>query len=239
MKLGSTLLNMVFSRMCDACGSPVDEVSPGSLCWACREKIHLVQLPFCNTCGDPVAGAVTGTFDCTWCHTHRPAFDWARSAVRYDSVVRTVLRNLKYHDGLWVVPELTNWLEALWHTCPPEIQEADWITAVPLYPSRERMRTYNQAAVLAAALAKRMKRPFRSRVLWRCRPTPTQTRLTAAQRLHNVKGVFFVPFHRRVAGAKVVVVDDVMTTGATVNECARTLKAAGAASVMVLTAARG
>ena len=209
------------------------------LCWDCQAGLQWVQLPFCNCCGDPVAGMISDAYDCTWCRKITPSFAWARSAVRYSGMAKTCLRRFKYDHALWMQPVLVDWLVALWKTCPPEVAQADVITPVPLYGRRQRERGFNQSALLAAGLAKRMGIRFRSNLLCRFRKSGTQTRLTAAQRLHNVRGVFSVPWPHRVRGQRVVLVDDVMTTGATVNECARTLRAAGAASVMVLTVARG
>lgn len=232
------LLDMLFSRTCEGCGSAMDE-EPGTICWDCRVRAQTIRLPFCDHCGDPVAGAVTGLFECAWCRKTRPAFDWARSAVRYDGVVQACLRDFKYNHGTWVLDNLTDWLVALWNAAPSSIRFADRMTSVPLHPARERERGYNQSSLLAKSLAERVGIPFRDRLLWRKRHTPSQTHLTAAQRANNVKGVFTVPWPGRVRGARIVLVDDVMTTGATVHECARALKAAGAETVMVLTVARG
>jgi len=211
----------------------------GSLCWDCRATVKVVQLPFCERCGDPVAGAVTGLFECAGCRKINPSFDWARSAVRYEDVAKACLRRFKYNEGMWLLDDLADWLWALWQACPPSVQTANVVTCVPLHPKRERERGYNQAALLGRCLATHIGIPFQERLLWRTRATPTQTHLTVAQRAHNVKGVFTVPWPGRVRGARVLLVDDVMTTGATVNECARALKAAHADSVMVLTVARG
>ena len=232
------LLDMLFSRTCEGCGASMAE-EPGSICWDCRADVKTVQVPFCERCGDPVAGEVSGPFECAGCHKLEPAVAWARSAVRYDGVAKACLRRFKYNAGVWLLDDLTGWLLALWRTCPDSVRTADFITGVPLHLKRERERGYNQAALLGEGLARRIGIPFRSRVLWRRQATGSQTHLTAAQRVHNVRGVFSVPRASQVCGAKIVLVDDVMTTGATVNECARALKAAGAASVMVLTVARG
>lgn len=236
--MSPALLDMLYSRSCEGCGmSMTDEA--GCLCWDCQTQVRLVQVPFCDRCGDPVPGLVSDVFECAWCRKAEPAFDWARSAVRYDGAVRHLIWNLKYNTGLWVLDTLAEWLVALWKNAPPSLQQADWMTAVPLYARRQRERGYNQAALLAQRLARLVGIRFRGGVLRRSRSTVSQTRLTAAQRLHNVRGVFSVPWPRRVQGARIVLVDDVMTTGATVNECARALRAAGAAAVMVLTVARG
>lgn len=231
-------LDLLFSKACEGCGASLAGEA-GALCWDCQSQVRVVRLPFCERCGDPVPGEVGGPYDCAWCRKTPPAFDWARSAVRFDGVARDCLHRFKYHAGLWLLDDLADWLVALWKTCPADAQTADGVAAVPLYPRRERERGYNQSALLAERLARRVGIPFRRGLLRRLRPTATQTRLTAAQRVHNVKGVFSAPWPRRVAGARIVLVDDVMTTGATVNECARTLKAAGAEAVMVLTVARG
>lgn len=229
---------MIFPRACEGCQKPMT-AEPGYLCWDCQIQVRMIHVPYCECCGDPIPGEVGGPFVCTSCHQSPPAFDWARSAVRYDGLARRCLCRFKYQQGLWLLDLLTNWLVALWRTCPPDCAETDWITAVPLYPRRERERGFNQAALLAANLAAQVGRPFLPRALRRRRPTPTQTRLTASQRLHNVQGAFSVASPRRVREARIVLVDDVMTTGATVNECARALKAAGAAAVRVLTVGRG
>lgn len=232
------LLDMLFSRTCEGCGAAIVE-EPGALCWDCQAGVKMVQVPYCDRCGDPVAGMIGGPYECTGCRRMPPAFDWARSAVRYEGVAQNCLRRFKYHAGTWLLDDLVAWLVALWRTCPRDMRQADFAVPVPLYPKRERERGFNQSALLAEQLARRIGIPFRRRLLWRVKPTETQTHLTAAQRAHNVKGVFSVPWPRGLRGARVVLVDDVMTTGATVNECARALKAAGAAAVLVLTVARG
>ena len=211
----------------------------GCLCWDCQTQVKTVQVPFCERCGDPIAGMVTNTYECAWCRKTSPSFDWARSAVRYDGVAQNCLRRFKYHAGLWMLDDLVGWLMALWRACPAEIRSAQAIVPVPLYPRRQRERGFNQSSLLASRLAERVGIPFIGGMLCRMRPTPSQTRLTAAQRVHNVRGVFSVPWPRRLEGMRIVLLDDVMTTGATVNECSRVLRAAGAASVMVLTVARG
>ena len=232
------MLDLIFSRACEGCGAAMGEEA-GGLCWDCQTEVKPVRIPFCERCGDPVAGAVQGPFECAWCRKVDPAFAWARSAVRYEGVAKACLRRFKYNAGVWLLDDLVQWLVALWRVCPATAREATVVTGVPLYPKRQRERGYNQASLLAARLAQRIGIPFQDGLLGRRRATETQTHLTAAQRVHNVRGVFSVPWAHRVHGARIVLVDDVMTTGATVNECARALQAAGAASVMVLTVARG
>jgi ComF family protein len=145
---------------------------------------------------------------------------------------------MKYRSGLWLIPDLTSLLEACvrsWYR--PE--DLDAVVAVPLHPTRFRSRGFNQAAILAARLARRLGVSFHGRWLRRIRLTQSQTHLTAEDRAPNVRGAFDVVQPLAVLDQKILVVDDVMTTGATVGEVSRVLKQAGAASVWVATVARG
>ena len=197
-----------------------------------------VEPPFCDLCGDPVAGSVEHDFICYACSAERPAFDGARSAARYDGVVGEALRQLKYEKALWLAPDLA---ELLQHCLHAEYQEGDFdlVVPVPLYHVRQRERGYNQSAVLARELAARIHCRSAAGTLQRIRPTATQTNLTAPQRLSNVRNAFQSRRGKQLAGRRVLLVDDVMTTGATVNACSKALKEGGAASVHVLTVARG
>jgi ComF family protein len=208
------------------------------LCWDCLSDMPKVEPPFCACCGDPVAGDIQHDYTCFACARETPAFDRARSAVRYEGAVGSSLRALKYENALWVVQDLANLLFACVQAEYPG-QPFDFIAAVPLYPPRRRERGFNQSAVLGSALARRLRIPFREGLVRRIRPTVTQTGLTAPQRTANVCGAFRVGLFARPAGRKILLVDDVMTTGATVNACAKALKKGDAASVHVVTVARG
>ena len=233
-----TLADLLYPRACAGCGRPVHGPD-AALCPDCRLRVPAVSLPYCDICGDPVAGDVPGAYTCTWCRRTKPAFAWARSAVRYAGPVRPCIRNLKYHAGFWSLPEIEQWLAALWPTCPADARTADAIVPVPLHWTRRIRRTYNQATLVSGVLSRLSGIPVRPLWLWRLRRTGTQTHLTAAQRARNVSGVFGVPSRRAVRGRRIILVDDVMTTGATLNECARALRAAGAEAVMAITVARG
>ena len=230
-------LDMLYPRSCIGCGV----VSPEAfrhICWDCWSDASHVEPPFCNLCGDPVAGAIDHDFICYACSAEKPAFDGARSVARYDGVVGEALRQLKYGKALWLAPDmsvlLTHCLNAEYPT-----QKFDLIVPVPLHHVRRRARGFNQSAVLAYELGRRIKCPSRPGVLRRIRPTTTQTNLTAPQRLSNVRNAFISRRAKWLAGRRVLLVDDVMTTGATVNACAKALKKGGAASVHVITVARG
>ena len=175
---------------------------------------------------------------CAGCTARPPAFERARSVARFRGVLRTVLHDFKYRGATWLSRDLAVLLRVCY-----EIYFAranlDTVTYVPLYPARERERSYNQARLLAQGLAAACPSLVLKTCLRRVRPTPSQTNLTAGERLANVKATFSTQASQNMAGRRILLVDDVMTTGATVNECARVLKQAGAALVGVLTVGRG
>lgn len=233
----SSVLDMIYPRNCISCGCSSPEPFR-HLCWDCYADATRVEPPFCRQCGDPVAGDVQHDYICYACSRKAPRFEWARSAVRYEGGLGEALRALKYDAALWLVDDLV----AVLHACVRaeySDREFDWVVPVPLFPTRRRSRGFNQSALLARALAKRMGIRFRERCVRRVRPTATQTGLTAPQRAANVSRAFRSGFFVRPTGRKILLVDDVMTTGATVDACAAALKAGGAESVCVVTVARG
>ncbi len=231
------MLDLVFPRMCAVCGGDVGE-EPGHLCWDCLAQLPLIGAPYCAWCGDPVDGRVDQAYTCMYCGRNPPFFERARSAIRYRGVVRELLRDFKYHHAFWLKKDLVRILASC-VTLDFSLDEVDVVASVPLYPPRERERAYNQAFLLAEGLAKELHKPLLKGGLRRIRPTATQTHLTARDRATNVRGAFGLRGAHRLEGRKVLLVDDVMTTGATVNECARTLKEGGAQCVFVVTVARG
>jgi ComF family protein len=175
---------------------------------------------------------------CSVCEAARPCFDKARAAGRFHGVLREQLHQFKYARALWLKHDLTDLLfGCLMAQFTPE--NVDVVVPVPLHPVRLRERSYNQAALLSQALAQRMGRRFDARSLARIRKTDSQTQFDAAHRRMNILGAFDVVRPEWVRGRCVLLIDDVMTTGATLNECARVLKKAGVRTVWGLTVARG
>jgi ComF family protein len=230
-------LDMLYPRNCIGCGVAAPEPFH-YICWDCWSDCSHVEAPFCKVCGDPVAGSVDHDFTCFSCSAERPAFEGARSAARYDGVVGEALRQLKYEKGLWLAPDMA---ELLMRCMKAEYSDKkfDLVIPVPLHHVRRRERGYNQSAVLAAELGRKMGCRSVPGMLRRIRATTTQTNLTAPRRLSNVKNAFESRRAKGLAGRCVLLVDDVMTTGATVNACAKALIKGGARSVHVLTVARG
>lgn len=237
MPLLPALLDLVYPRTCHGCGRPAGDVLR-YICWECLTRLQLVVDPFCSVCGDPVEGEVDHVFACAWCEGHRPAFDQARSALRFRGSLPHVVHAFKYQRGCYLVPDLVGFLDACVRTHYARVS-FDAVTYVPLYPLRERERTYNQSCLLAEGLGARLGIPLGRGCLERVRPTETQTGLSAADRRRNVRHAFRVRHTDWVDGRRLLLVDDVMTTGSTVDEVSRVLRDAGAASVHVVTVARG
>jgi ComF family protein len=232
-----SLVDLLYPRHCIGCRSSALETFR-YICWDCWADAVRIEAPFCDRCGDPVAGAVEHGFVCYSCSADKPAFDRARSAARYDGVMAEALRQLKYEKALWLAPDVAKLL----YTCIQAEYAGltfDLLVPVPLHHVRRRERGYNQSAVLARELGRLMRRPVRAGTVRRVRPTATQTNLTAKERLSNIVGAFQHRREKQLAGQHVLLIDDVMTTGATVNACAKALRQGGAASVHVITAARG
>jgi ComF family protein len=231
------VLDVMYPRACAACGAP-----PGDLgryvCWDCRAALQVVAEPFCRVCGDPVEGMVEHAFTCGACARETPRFDMARSAVRYRGPAAAILQAFKYGQTPCLAADLAPLLAACVGAHFRRVG-FDAVTYVPLYPARERERTYNQAWLLARGLAAAMGTGPAAKCLRRVRPTPSQTGFSAPQRRANVRGAFAAVHPEWIEGRTLLLVDDVMTTGATVGECAGVLKDAGAAGVYVATVARG
>ncbi len=239
MKAGKweNLINLVYPRNCYACGKELPETLR-FLCWDCLANTQKVEPPFCAICGDPVAGDISHDYICHWCAQKKPKFEMARSTFRYDGIIAQLLQDLKYHNHTWLADDFA---ELIMHTAYAEfpMRNIDFICAVPLHPSKFRSRGFNQSALIAKKLSKKTEIPFLRFAIQRILPTSTQTNLTAIQREANIRRAFEPGLFYSLAGKKVLLIDDVMTTGATTNACARALKKGGAACVYVITVARG
>lgn len=207
------------------------------LCWNCRAKLPFIKPPMCEVCGSASMGDGEN-FICYKCQTYRPWFDQARSLLHYRGDVRKLTQDFKYRSALWLRHDFYLLLQAGYAAYYQSL-DIDLVAYVPLFAAKERQRAYNQAKILAKGLLPCLPGCVLSDLLKRVRASETQTHLTAKQRIANVKNVFIVKKAEKVQRRKILLLDDVMTTGATVNECARVLKKAGAAKVYVLTLARG
>jgi ComF family protein len=240
-RLHRFLLDLVLPPRCLRCLARVE--SSGTLCAVCWRSIAFLGDPACSCCGLPFPFAVepAGADDeilCAGCIARRPRFDRARSVFAYDDHSRDLVLALKHGDRLQSVPAFGQWLARAGATL---IADADLIVPVPLHWTRLWQRRYNQSALLAQAVRAASTRPGPIVVpdlLVRRRRTPPQGRRTRSQRAENVRSAFRLKRGADVAGKRVLLIDDVLTSGATVEECARILRRAGAAGIDVLTLAR-
>lgn len=235
-RAGRAVLDLAFPPQCIACRVPVSE--PGSLCPDCWQTVRFLDGPMCEVCGTPFEfDPGLGTL-CAACQAHPPAYDKARAVMHYDEASRGPILALKHGDRLDLAPAFVRWLGRGGRDL---LDEAEAILPVPLHRRRLWTRRYNQAAELARALARQTGKPALFEALVRARPTPSQGKMaSAAARRRNMRGAFQVPAGHKsaIAGRNLLLIDDVLTTGATVDACARALKRAGAAKVLVLALAR-
>lgn len=233
----NALLDLLYPRRCGGCGVDLD-AERGFLCWNCRGLLRTIGDPCCAWCGNPLEGRADHAYTCYHCAQMQPSFDRARSAVRFEGVAAELIHQFKYSSALWLRDEFLDWLFACLQVHYPDVA-VDAVCPVPLHPARARERGFNQAALLASGLARRLRKPCWHHALARVHPTETQTHLTARQRLSNVAHAFRARTGVRLRDRAILLVDDVMTTGATTSACARVLKEAGCRSVHVVTLARG
>lgn len=230
---GTGVSSLAFPPRCPFCGSQISEVQKPGLCPECREGIRWVTGPCCSRCGHPYPHG-GGDHLCENCLRQPPFFDHARSLVAYQGPVAQAIQRFKYQKDFLLTASLA-WLTEHY---PWEEESFDFLVPVPLHLKRLRERGFNQAVLLARACTPLASRQLRTGALRRIRPTPPQIHRTPTERFKNVSGAFQVPRPREVTGKDIMLIDDVFTTGATVNECARTLKKAGAGRVLVFTLAR-
>jgi ComF family protein len=233
--LAGAALGRLLPPQCMACAAAVNET--GRLCADCWAGIDFLAPPHCATCGLPFDHDLGADVLCGACLAVTPTFERARAVMRYGEVAGKLVIGLKHGDRTHLAPALGRWLARAGASL---LADADCIVPVPLHRRRLLARRYNQSALLALALGRATGVAVIPDGLRRRRATPSQAGLSRLQRFGNVRGAFMAPPRRAAALAvrRVVLVDDVMTTGATVSECARVLLKAGAGAVDVLTLAR-
>jgi len=230
-----SLADLVLPPQCLACGRLV--AGDGGVCPTCWSGLRLIERPYCEKLGTPFAyhlgeGAVSAE-----AIADPPPFERCRAVAAFDDVAKNLVHGLKYRDRLDLTASMAGWMA---RAGADLLADADVIVPVPLHPRRLWWRRFNQSASLAGSVAETAGKPLATTALLRIRPTPQQVGLSASERDRNVRGAFKVPENQRptVAGRRVLVVDDVYTTGATVKAATRALLRAGAAAVDVLVFAR-
>lgn len=233
---GRAALDLVLPPLCLKCQAPVAE--PQATCAKCWGELRFLGPPQCIQCGIPFPHDLGKGVKCAACIAHPPSFALARSALAYDDASRDLILGFKHGDRLEPVPLFARWMT---NVGGEALDGADVLVPVPLHWRRLVARRYNQAAELAHALARLTGIPVEANLLTRTKRTRSQGEMVSArQRMRNVAGAFAVAPSRRskLAGRRAVLVDDVLTTGATLSACSKVLLRHGAASVSLITLAR-
>jgi ComF family protein len=228
------LLDVGLPPLCPACRDPVRD--PGALCAPCWSRLNFITRPYCEKLGIPFAYDPGPGILSMQAIADPPAYARARAAVRFDDVARALVHALKYGDRLDLAPTLGRWMARAGHEL---LADADALVPVPLHWRRLWARRFNQSAALARAISDAAGIPVTT-ALKRVRATPQQVGLSRSERAENVQGAFRVPAAGKaeIAGRRLVLIDDVLTSGSTVDACARVLLRGGAAQVDVLVFAR-
>ena len=234
-ELFQAAVSLLYPATCTICRK---HVRAGEyLCDSCDANIVRIVPPFCETCSEPFEGSINTAFTCANCAHRTIYFDTAIAAYRGRGIVRDVSHEFKYNRQMHLRHLVGRWLCAAVDDERLCNHRFDIIVPVPLHPARQRERGFNQACLLAELLGGHTSIPCRA-MLKRLRYTTTQTALDRSERMENLHNAFRLRKNADVRGLRVLLIDDVLTTGSTLNECARVLKRAGAKSVYAATAAR-
>lgn len=231
-KTSRSVFSVFFPDVCLACGAHVTK--QGVVCAGCWPQLHFIEKPYCDVLGMPFGMDFGPGMVSAETIANPPKFTRARAATIHSGIARNLVSRLKYGDRSDLAPWMADWMIRAGSEL---IAESDIIVAVPLHRTRYFMRRYNQAAELARAIAQKSDKPFAPESLARIKPTQQQVGLTRNQRQSNVRGAFKVPAENeiKIAGRSVLLVDDVFTTGATLNAATKALLKGGAIKVNVLT----
>lgn len=229
------LADLIWPPQCPVTGAPVNE--PGALSAGAWAQIRFLEEPRCVQCGIPFPYPIGKGAICGACAANPPRYAMARSAFVYDEASRPLVLALKHAGRTDALAAYGRWMGRAGAEC---LEQADGLIPIPLHPRRLRQRRFNQSLLLAQAVSAQSGVPVMPHVLERNRATPSQGGLSAKARMRNVAGAFAVreKAHTTVSGGRFVLIDDVHTTGATLDACARVLKRNGAKDVTALTLAR-
>jgi competence protein ComFC len=232
----NTLLELFYPSNCVACGQPQD--SGTLLCADCKARAPRIRPPFCRCCSRPFEGAIDGEFSCPNCEDRALAFDCVVSIYQAKGVLRDLILRFKYGGHFHLRRVLAGFLMEAMQDSRLQSTPIDCLVPVPLHPTRLRERGFNQAEALAEALSKQASVPV-LQCIERRLYTNTQTRFDRMERMRNLRNAFAMRKNSNVHGKHLLLLDDVLTTGSTLHECALVLRAAGAESVRAVTVARG
>lgn len=230
----------VFPSHCVGCGEVVEPVEGAyeGVCEACTRKIQMIQSPRCTTCGFPFFGETESHGECVHCEHLKPAFGRGWTLALFRGPVRGLIRELKYERGFWALRDIRVLIERSAELA--EFVEDGCLVPVPLHPRKLRERGYNQSELIARELLGALPRARMEEVLERAQDTVSQTKFDRRDRIRNLRNAFSLRQNRAIDPAqRYIIVDDVFTTGSTLNACAAALRRGGAKRVDVLAIGHG
>jgi ComF family protein len=241
LNLFESILRAIFPHVCEFCGEREAGPAASYICQHCRDHpraIKKVLPPICKICGLWYEGAITLDFACRNCSDLELEFTSARAAVQFAGLAKEVIHRFKYGRNEWFEPFLA---ELLIEAATPELrfEPVDLIVPIPLHVRKRRSRGFNQAERISARLSAAIGVPFDAKLVERIRDTNSQAGLDRDDRVENVKGAFKYAGAARLKGQRILLIDDVLTTGLTASACAKELRKNGAGDVRVWTVARG
>lgn len=235
MEFRSATFQFFLPPQCACCETFLEEGQQG-FCSNCLREIRWIEPPFCSVCGTPFISGKVENHPCGACAIRRRYFTMARALAAFDGSLQAAIHRWKYEGKTHLTPFFAEWM-AGGLSCYWELNSLELLIPVPLYPQRLRERGFNQALLLVKELSRRTGIPFSHTILKKKKPTLPQVNLSGVEREKGLKGTFHVIEKEELLGKSVLLVDDVYTTGATVNECSKVLLSGGAERVDVLTLA--
>ena len=228
---------IIFPPQCLACAEIINSPANLAFCGSCREKIRFITGSHCPVCGIPFLSSPASSHICGNCLENKLYYTQARAVANFETIIMEAIHRFKYGRSISTGNALGSFMADFSF---PDFDFAEYslLIPVPLHVKRLRERGFNQSLLLADKLGKKHKLPVSFSLLKRHKFTLTQTGLNKTEREENIKGAFVVTDKKKVSDENIILVDDVYTTGATINECAKTLLKTGAQKVAVLTLAR-
>lgn len=234
-KFFKKIIELIFPNQCLYCSKLIGQ--EGAFCNCCWKKLQFITDPKCNICSHPFEFQVADNLICAKCLSDKPSYDKAITVFRYNQIIKKVIGDFKYRDTTYLAKKFAR---ILFNRASSEIDKTDFIIAVPLHKKRLRKRKFNQAILLTKELSKLSKKEFFYDFLLRIKNTTAQAGLRKKQREKNLRGAFALneKYKEIVKGKKILLIDDVMTTGTTLENCAKVLKKSGAKEVNILVIAK-
>ena len=232
LTLFEPIIDYIFPPTCLACGEFT--LKSHSFCSKCWSEFNFIAKPYCKDCGMQFELPVFDAMSCGKCIKHPPAYDYARSLLKFDKNSKKIIHSFKYHDKIELS---TLFSRLLYKTYNEQISHVDYVIPVPMHRFKRLLRMYNQADLLCIALAKLMNKPRIPDILIKTRWTKSQVYLTRRARKENLRSSIRLNPKYNIKGKTILLVDDVMTTGTTLDYCSKLLKKGGAKAVIALTVA--